>query len=84
VHARRNNLVIPQSQQPFDLLADELPGRVVGIFATNAAGRMTHPGSSVHAHLIFEVESEKSATGHLEQFGIKAGSTLKIPKGNTH
>jgi alpha-acetolactate decarboxylase len=79
VHARRNQQTIPAAQRPFDWHTETLSGTVVGIYAPDAAGRMTHPGSSVHAHLIFTNEGER-ATGHLERVGFASGAVLRLPK----
>lgn len=82
VHSRRNNLVLAEEERPFEWHQQQLNGRVVGVYALNQAGKLTHPGTSVHAHLIFQTEDGSTATGHLERFGIKAGSTLRLPKGS--
>ena len=79
VHARRNQQTIPAAQRPFDWHTKTLSGTVVGIYAPDAAGRMTHPGSSVHAHLIFTYDGER-ATGHLEKVGFASGAVLRLPK----
>jgi len=60
--------------------AEQLEGRVVGFFATNAAGRLTHPGTRLHAHLIYSAATEPLATGHLESFGVQAGAVLRLPR----
>lgn len=79
VHSKRNQLEIPATQKPFDQESNELSGQVVGIFAANAAGRMTHPGTQVHAHLIFKTDADQIATGHLEKFGARSGAVLRLP-----
>lgn len=80
VHSRRNQLQIPVAQQPHDLHLDGLTGKVVGFFATNAAGRMTHPGTRLHAHVIYNLGQGETATGHLETWGVQAGATLRLPR----
>jgi hypothetical protein len=80
VHSRRNQLSIPIDQQPHDLRVERLEGKVVGFFAENAAGRMTHPGTRLHAHVIYSSDEGQVATGHLESWGVKAGATLRLPR----
>lgn len=80
VHARRRNLPIPADRMPFERESESMVARVVGIFAVNAAGKLTHPGISFHAHLVYEDEEGVQQTGHLEQLGIQAGAMLRLPQ----
>jgi cytochrome c peroxidase len=81
VHSRRNKVVLAEEERPFEWHQRQLNGRVVGVYAVNQAGKLTHPGTNIHAHLIFHTEDGSTVTGHLEQFGIEAGSTVRLPKG---
>jgi len=80
VHARRNKKSLAPEVKPYEEDFDSVPGRLVGIFALNAAGKLTHPGTSLHAHLIWKHENGQQFTGHLEQTGVKEGSRMKIAR----
>jgi hypothetical protein len=80
VHARRNKKSLAPEVKPYEEHFASLPGRLVGIFALNAAGKLTHPGTSLHAHLIWKHENGQQFTGHLEQTGVKEGSRMKIAR----
>lgn len=52
-------------------------GTLVGIYAENSAGNLTHHDSRTHVHFI---SSEgPRATAHVERVGIKAGSRIHVP-----
>jgi acetolactate decarboxylase len=55
-----------------------LAGSVVGFYAPPALqGVITHMGDFFHAHY---VDAQRTATAHLDTFGIAAGSMLMLPK----
>ncbi|NJN63986.1 MAG: acetolactate decarboxylase [Acidobacteria bacterium] len=81
VHARMQKLEIPEEARPFELETPTITGKLVGIYAQDAVGKLTHPATSVHAHLIFEDEATGlEVTGHLERFGVAAGAVVHLPK----
>jgi alpha-acetolactate decarboxylase len=79
MHARLKEIDIPAAQAPFEGKYPSVRGRLVGVYATNAVGTLTHPATSTHVHLIFEDASGVRATGHVEQIGLGAGAVLKLP-----
>ena len=59
----------------------ELPmtqATIVGVFAEDAAGDITHMGSDTHMHVLLEQDGQMM-TGHVESVAIRQGSTLQIP-----
>jgi hypothetical protein len=81
LHARRNGVELAAGEQPFAGEWDRLEGTLVGVYAENAAGEITHPGTRTHSHLVFTDErTGKRITGHLERVGIEAGAVLRIPR----
>lgn len=53
-------------------------GSVVGFYAPPALqGVITHMGEFFHSHY---VDAQRTATAHLDTFGIAAGSTLMLPR----
>ena len=80
MHARMNNIELPPEQKPFEGEYRSISGRLVGVYASDAVGVLTHPGTSTHVHLIFEDEaSGEKATGHVEHVGLAKGAILKLP-----
>ena len=57
---------------------DQTPGSVAGLYVSPAlVGVVTHGGERAHAHW---VASDGRSTAHLDLWGIKAGTTLMLPK----
>ncbi len=80
VHARIKNLTIDPANEPYVLDSERVLGTVVGVFAPDAVGKLTHPATSTHSHLVFiDATSGERVTGHLERVGVFAGSTLLLP-----
>jgi len=80
MHARLNKLALPDEQKPFEADLAEVRGTVVGVFAKDAVGSMTHPGTSTHMHLLYtDEESGAAITCHLERIGVSAGGVLYTP-----
>lgn len=81
IHARMKKIALDPAQQPFELDAERVKGTLVGVYAEDAVGRLTHPATSVHAHLVYtDSKTGERVTGHLEQVGLAAGATLRLPK----
>jgi hypothetical protein len=57
---------------------DEIAGSVAGLYVSPAlVGVVSHGGERTHAHWI---AADNRSTAHLDQWGIKAGTTLLLPK----
>ncbi|SRR6266436_2913517 len=57
---------------------DQIAGSVAGLYVSPAlVGVVTHGGERAHAHW---VASDGRSTAHLDVWGIKAGTTLMLPK----
>lgn len=80
VHARMQKIELTDDRLPFEYEAERIQGTVVGVYASDAVGKLTHPATSVHAHLIYIDESTgEKVTGHIERVGVAAGATVKVP-----
>lgn len=51
---------------------------IVGFFAQNAAGVLTHHGTAIHAHAIITSKGE-TITGHIDRVVVEPGMTLRLP-----
>ena len=81
MRARMKKEEIPEGQKPFEFETETVEATVVGVFALDSVGKLTHPDTSQHAHLNYlDPASKQLVTGHLEKYGVKAGATLKLPK----
>ena len=79
VHARLRATPIDEHRRPFEIASLEIRGTMVGIHAVEAAGRLTHPGTTTHRHLLFTQEnSNLRVTGHVDDAGLAAGAVLRI------
>lgn len=80
LHARMKKLELPPSERPFELEAKTLAGTLVGVYATDSVGKLTHPATTTHAHIIYvDQETGQRVTGHLEHVGLAPGAVLKLP-----
>ncbi len=81
MHARLKKIELPPERQPFEAEFDKVRGTIVGVFAKDAVGDITHPATSTHLHLLFkDAKSGKMFTGHVEQIGLSPGAVLRLPK----
>jgi alpha-acetolactate decarboxylase len=81
MHARLKKIEIPREFQPFEAELENVRGTVVGVFAKDAVGDITHPATSTHVHLVFKDDkSNNTVTGHVEQIGLREGAVLRLPK----
>jgi hypothetical protein len=80
VHARVRQIEIPESKRPFDTTIPSVSGEVVGVFALDAAGKLTHPATSTHKHLVYAADANADAlNGHVESLSVKLGTRLFLP-----
>jgi alpha-acetolactate decarboxylase len=80
MHARLKKIELSKNEKPFEADLSEVHGAILGVFAKDAVGRLTHPGTSTHMHLQFKEEkSGATITGHLEQIGLSGGCVLYLP-----
>ncbi len=66
------------AQPPFVFETAETSGRLIGIFARQAGGTITHMGSDTHLHVRIAIDGEP-ATGHVEVVGLGAGAVVRLP-----
>ena len=83
IHARLKKVELPKAMQPYETELTKAKGTIVGIFAKDAVGSLTHPATSTHVHLLFvDPASGEQVTGHVEQIGLRKGAVLRLPKSN--
>ncbi len=81
MHARLNKLELSAEVQPYEGGFSSLGGTLLGVFVENSVGNLTHPGTSVHAHLVFnDPLSGAKVTGHVEKVGIRSGASVRLPE----
>lgn len=80
IHARINKLEIAEADRPFELDVQNVSGTLVGVYAANSVGRLTHPATKTHTHLIFtDQKTGERVTGHVERVGLAKGAALRFP-----
>ncbi len=79
MHARLNKLQLPSELQPVEIERKSVRGTLIGIFAKESVGNVTHPATSSHTHVIVETASSENITGHVERFGLAAGAIIRLP-----
>jgi alpha-acetolactate decarboxylase len=81
LHARLKKIELPKEQQPIEVELEKVRGTLVGVFAKDAVGDITHPATSTHMHLVFkDGRTGQTVTGHVEQVGVVQGAILRLPK----
>lgn len=81
VHARLHKIPLPQEKRPFEAELERVQGTIVGVFANDSVGNLTHPDASTHVHLVYQdAQTGKTVTGHVEQIGLLEGAILRLPK----
>ncbi|MGE0759813.1 MAG: acetolactate decarboxylase [Pirellulaceae bacterium] len=81
LHARLHKRALPPELQPYEADLKRLTGAVVGIYAVDAVGDITHPATSTHMHLLFvDPQSGENVTGHVEQLGLLQNCVVRLPR----
>lgn len=75
----RPGVRLTSEQEPWRHSLDQpTSARIVGIYAPDSVGNLTHPGTSVHAHVLLELD-DREVTGHVERIAVAKGAVLKLP-----
>ena len=69
---------LPNKDQPWRLHGAETDMLIVGFFAKEQEGVMTHHGSNIHMHGIV-TSGKEPISGHLDKVDIAAGSSIFVP-----
>jgi len=81
IHARINKIELPKEVKPFESEMPNVRGTLVGVFAKDSVGILTHPATSTHSHLLLrDPVSGKLVTGHVEQIELRKGARLRLPE----
>ncbi|MFG0285943.1 MAG: acetolactate decarboxylase [Phycisphaerales bacterium JB039] len=59
-------------------LTEPTPVTIVGFYASDAQGLLTHHGTAMHAHALVDGDGGR-VTGHVDSVEIQAGATLRLP-----
>lgn len=63
--------------QPVRLTGVVGSGKLIGIYAEDSAGELTHHGTSMHAHVL--TESSPKMVAHVEGVALAPGAKLRLP-----
>ena len=81
IRARMKKTDLPKEKQPYEGEMSQVRGKLVGVFAKDSVGNITHPATWAHMHLLYQdPETGKTVTGHVEQVALKKGSVLCLPE----
>lgn len=80
MRARMNKTDLTQETAPFEGTYAEVDAQLVGVFAENSVGNLTHPDTTIHSHIVLQSETGELMTGHVEDFRVLKGSRLFLPK----
>ena len=75
----RPGVGLTADEQPWRMMVNERThGRIVGFYASDSVGKLTHPGTSIHAHVLMQ-DRGRDVTGHVERIAMARGGVLKLP-----
>ncbi len=79
LHVIRGGCPIANPEGPKPARVEEVlaQGKIVGFYAENSAGDLTHHTSDVHAHVV--IDGKKLASGHMDSVKLKVGNILRLP-----
>lgn len=81
IRARMRKEVLPPDKKPYEADLPQVSGKLVGVFAKDSVGNITHPDTSVHLHLLFkDPKTGVLRTGHVEKVTVEPGATLLLPE----
>ncbi|QDT91539.1 acetolactate decarboxylase [Gimesia algae] len=81
IRARMRKEVLPQGKRPYEADLMKITGKLVGVFAKDSVGNITHPATTTHVHLLYKDDrSGEMRTGHVEQVTLQSGTTLMLPE----
>jgi len=80
LHARIHKKSLPKGQLPYEGEFKTLPAEVVGVYASDAVGKLTHPDTEIHSHVVYSDGAGNGLTAHLEEFSIAKGTKLYLPQ----
>ena len=67
-------------EQPWRYQSDRpMQAKIVGFYAADAVGKLTHPGTSIHAHALFDYQGI-TTTAHVERVAVGPVMTLMLPR----
>lgn len=73
---------IPAGKEPVRRHAAMVFGTLVGFWARDGAGTITHAGQTIHAHAV--VRGDETFTAHVDRVRIGGGSILRVPRDREH
>lgn len=81
IRARMRKEVLPIEKRPYEADIPKVTGKLIGVFAKDSVGNITHPATSTHMHLLYkDKRSGEMRTGHVEQVTVQPGATLLLKK----
>ncbi len=81
IHARLKNSEVPKELRAFESEIPKVSGTLVGVFARDAVGKLTHPATSTHLHLLYkDPATGQDVTAHVERVAMGPGALLRLPK----
>ncbi|EMI41513.1 acetolactate decarboxylase [Rhodopirellula sp. SWK7] len=81
IHARMTKVELPQDKKAFECDLPSIRGTLIGVYAKDAVGSLTHPATSTHVHILYEdPDTGAKVTAHVERIGLVEGSILMLSK----
>lgn len=72
-------IAMPEQQPWRHVVAGPTRVTIVGFYARDSVGKLTHPGTSIHAHALV-MDGEQTLTGHVERIAVTSGARLRVPE----
>lgn len=79
MHARMKKIELSDAQKPFEAKLKMSDVQIIGVFAKNRVGDLTHPATSIHAHVVYTGPSGQKINGHIEDLVMAEGASVSVP-----
>ncbi|EMI54891.1 hypothetical protein [Rhodopirellula sallentina] len=72
---------LPADEKAYESTLAKVSGSVIGVYAKDAVGSLTHPATSTHLHIVYQdKKSGDTVTAHVEQIGLAPQATVMFPQ----
>ncbi len=75
---RASQAEIGTERTPYRVSIDHADGTLVGFYAENSAGQLTHHDSRIHVHVL--LRGDNPLVAHVDEVGVGAGAVVRFPK----
>ena len=69
-------IAAPEGPEPWRYSGEDVPVQLIGFYAENSGGQLTHHGQTTHIHALLP---ETGLSGHVDAVALADGARLFLP-----